>query len=259
MAALKSRSRLWTTALLALAALVALGSLLRAKHVSHPFQSFPRVTLWAWERPEDLRSLDPQQTAVAYLDQTIFITDHVIVHPRMQRLLVAPSAKIIAVIRLEAPVQSAQLAAPNLASTVADLVVAAAHKPQVAALQVDFDAGRSQREFYSSLLSEIRKRMAPDMPLSITALLSWCGRDDWIKNLPIDEAVPMYFRLGGYERSPQEPGWTYTIREPLCETSAGISTDEPWPKVHKDQRLYVFHPKSWNEVALQNVKTWTAQ
>jgi hypothetical protein len=258
-AEVKSRSRFWTTTLLVLVALAALGSLLRKRHEVSRFQSFPRVTLWAWERPEDLRSLDTRLTAVAYLDRTIFITDRASVSPRMQRLLVGPSAKIIAVVRIEAPVSSAWLNAPNLVPTVAELVVASARRPQVAALQVDFDAGRSQRDFYRALLSEIRKRMPEAMPLSMTALLSWCGRDDWIKNLPVDEAVPMYFRLGGYERSPQEPGWSYPIREPLCATSAGISTDEPWPKTRKDQRLYVFHPKSWNEVTLQNVKAWTKQ
>lgn len=175
----------------------------------------------------------------------------------MQRLLVPPSTKLIAVVRIEAPVTKAKLDLPNLASRVADIAAAASRKPQVAALQVDFDAAQSQRSFYAELLKEIRKRMPSEMPLSMTALLSWCGRDSWIANLPVDEAVPMYFRLGGYQRAPQRTGWTYPIREPLCRTSVGVSTDEPWPAIQTNQRLYVFHPVAWNDVALQNLKAWT--
>lgn len=33
----------------------------------------PRLTVWAWERREDLRSLPPHKFAVAYLDQTIVL------------------------------------------------------------------------------------------------------------------------------------------------------------------------------------------
>jgi len=35
-----------------------------------PARTLPRLILWAWERPEDLRALDPD-TGVAFLAQTI--------------------------------------------------------------------------------------------------------------------------------------------------------------------------------------------
>jgi hypothetical protein len=35
--------------------------------------TLPRLVLWAWERPEDLRALDPD-TGVAFLAQTITLT-----------------------------------------------------------------------------------------------------------------------------------------------------------------------------------------
>ena len=33
----------------------------------------PRLTVWAWERREDLRGLNAQTTAVAYLDRTVAV------------------------------------------------------------------------------------------------------------------------------------------------------------------------------------------
>ena len=63
----------------------------------------------------------------------------------------------------------------------------------------------------------------------------------------------MFFRMGRERRPSNEPGWSYPIREPLCKTSAGVSTDEPWPALRPDQRIYVFHPRAWNAIALGNV------
>ena len=241
------------TLLLLLVTAVGIGGSATAKRRS-AFRTFPRVTFWAWERPEDLRSLDVQRYGIAYLDQTIFITDQVSSRPRMQRLLVPPAAKVMAVVRIEAPAQSAMVEAPSLASTVADLIVRSARNPGISALQIDFDAVQSQRGFYASLLREVRKRMPEEMPLSITALASWCAYDNWISNLPVDEAVPMFFRMGRDRHPSNRPGWSYPIREPLCMTSTGVSTDEPWPKIGSNQRVYVFHPSAWSEIALQNVE-----
>jgi hypothetical protein len=215
----------------------------------------PRLTLWAWERSEDFRQLDPQRYAIAYLDQTITITDQPSSTPRLQPIRFATgSSKLIAVVRIETPTQFAILDSPDLLNTVADLIVVSARKPAVAALQIDFDATRSQRAFYARLLREVRRRMPDTMPLSITALASWCGSDSWLEGLPIDEAVPMLFRMGENPRSLRQTGWRYPIREPLCTTSIGVSTDEPWPDIATAHRVYVFHPRSWNPQAAENAR-----
>ena len=99
-------------------------------------------------------------------------SDHATSIPRRQHLLVGPATKVTAVVRIEAPVQSAELDSPNLVSQVAAMIVSSTKRPQVAALQVDFDAARSQRGFYRDLLKQVRKRMPRAMPLSITALAS---------------------------------------------------------------------------------------
>lgn len=215
---------------------------------------FPRLTVWAWEHPEDLRSLDPRRYAVAYLDQTIFISPQLSSRPRLQRLLVSPATQIVAVVRIEAGAAGAGIDDPRLPAQVAGMILRTAQKPRTAVLQIDFDATRSQRAFYTNLLREVRKKLPEGMPLSITALASWCAGDDWIRGLPVDEAVPMFFRMGIDARPSSLPGWTYPLRVPLCESSAGVSTDEPWPALRADEHVYIFHPGSWTPAALANME-----
>lgn len=219
-----------------------------------PWRAFPRVTLWAWESRQDLRQVAPGKYAIAYLDRTILITDRVAVVPRMQPLLVPQSARVMAVVRIEAAQSRAKFDAPDLPQKVAEEIVEASRKKQVSALQIDFDATRSQRAFYRKVIEETRRRMPPEMPLSITALASWCSQPSWLEGLPVDEAVPMLFRMGGDARFRRAPGWHYQAGEMSCRKSVGVSTDESWPEIDPDQRIYVFHPRAWNPVALGNVE-----
>jgi hypothetical protein len=217
------------------------------------FRDYPPVTLWAWERPEDLRGLDPKRFGVAYLDKTILISDHVEVIPRRQPLAVDPAAKVIAVVRIEARAGDADLGDPDLPAKLSEIIARPANR-RVSAMQIDFDARQSQRRFYTKLLQEMRLKLPANMPLSITALASWCAYDNWIGALPVDEAVPMFFRMGPEHPPSSTPGWDYPVREPLCRGVAGVSTDEAWPKLKSGTRLYVFHPRAWNKVALNNLE-----
>jgi hypothetical protein len=226
----------------------------RSVRVTHSrFHDYPPITLWAWERPEDLRGLDPKRFGVAYLDKTILISERVEVIPRRQPLAVDAAAKVIAVVRIEARAGAADLSDPLLPAKLSGIIASPAN-PRVCAMQIDFDARQSQRGFYTKLLQEVRRRLPATMPLSITALASWCAYDDWIGALPVDEAVPMFFRMGPEHPPSSTPGWYYPVREPLCRGVAGVSTDEAWPKLKSGTRLYVFHPRSWNRVALNNLE-----
>ena len=117
---------------------------------------------------------------------------------------------------------------------------------QVSSLQIDLDATRSQHDFYRALISDVRQRLPASMPLSITALGSWCMGDDWMSGLPITEAVPMLFRMGA-DRADimQSLALGEDFREPLCRSSVGVSTDEPWPAPMLRRHVYVFHPRAW--------------
>src|SRR5258706_9169230 len=62
----------------------------------------PALTLWAWERPEDLTFIDPKKTAVAYLAKTIFLRGQgVVTKPRLQPLSIPAGTTVIPVARIE--------------------------------------------------------------------------------------------------------------------------------------------------------------
>jgi hypothetical protein len=216
--------------------------------------SLPHTTLWAWERPEDLTTINPRTTAIAFLDRTILIgppsaSPNVIVQPRRQSLAVPNAAKLIAVVRIEAP--PGMIPSDNQRQKALAALADSASQPGISAFQVDFDATRSQRPFYAALLKELRSQMPSGLPLSITALASWCSYDDWIAALPIDEAVPMLFRMEpDRRRAPPDSPW-FQIREPLCQGSLGLSTREPWPLETREalkpsRRIYLFADRGWH-------------
>lgn len=227
---------------------------------SRRMKPIPRLVLWAWERPEDLRFINPQNTAIAFLAATIRLqAGDVVIRPRFQPLLVPDKTALVAVARIEADPLTA-LDQDQIAQSVA-AIANVASLPRVVAVQVDFDATVSQRAFYRDLLIELRQRLGPAAPISITALASWCLDDDWISGLPIDEAVPMLFRMGagtGDVVTHLTSGKDFRV--PLCHDSLGISSDERWASLPRDRRLYVFHPESWTQAAelafLREVDRW---
>ena len=212
------------------------------------FARLPRLTLWAWERPERLEFIDPQRTAVAYLDQTIFVGKQVRPEPRFQPMQVPPGTQVMAVVRIEMTASAPQT--EDIQADVVKALLRSATRPSIAALQIDFDALQSQRNFYRKVLQKLRPQMPAGMPLSITALASWCAFDDWIKDLPVNEAVPMMFRMGVEGRLLGDRELDQLVREPLCSGSVGISTDEKWPQGIQGKRIYVFHVQPWTQESL---------
>lgn len=206
------------------------------------------TVIWAWERPEDLRSIAPG-AAVAFLAQTLELRGSTTsVLPRRQPLTVDPATPLIAVTRIET--RSAALTAAQREQAAAAIARTAA-LPRVTAVQIDFDAVVSERVFYRDLLADLRRRL-PRTPISITALASWCYGDDWIATLPVDEAVPMLFRMGVDERDIRiRLAAGEDFRDPLCRTSYGVSLDEPRPPLRPGRRLYVFSPRPWARSSLQ--------
>ena len=207
----------------------------------------PRIILWAWERSEDLWFIDPRTTGVAFLSRTLTLAGGEInVAPRLQPLRVPEGTWLMAVVRIEVSRRDPPGLSDAQADAAASEIVKAADGRNVKAMQVDFDASVSQRNFYHALLERLRRRLPTDMILSITALASWCMGDPWIKNLPIDEAVPLLFRMG--------PDWgeawsivkhNEAFRVSVCQESAGISTDEPPEIPIPRRRIYIFNPKPW--------------
>jgi hypothetical protein len=251
----------------------------------------PNVYLWAWERPEDMKFLGERKVGVAFLAKTIYVKSigeepgaggkaDVLVRPRMQPLRIVPGTPLMAVVRIEtlaAGTHSAYRDAARpavafseaLAARIAGEIVETTNFPGVSGVQIDFDATLSEHNFYKGLLVEVRKRLPNAMPLSITALASWCIGDRWLEQLPpgtIDEAVPMLFRMGqgGMEVTHYlASGNSFTVSS--CTTSLGLSTDEPFSRdilsgkfsigdnPLKNLRVYSFSPQVWTEPAASPV------
>ena len=211
---------------------------------------FPPVVLWAWERPEDLKSLDAGRFAVAFLAQTLVLkNDEVIFDPRLQPLDVSPETKLMAVTRIESQKTTDQHAAltDNQRQRALELILRTLQLRNVSAIQIDFDATISEREFYRALLQDLRAKLPDNVPLSITALASFCVGDRWISKLPIDEAVPMIFRMGADDKTIKNLlANGEDFHEPLCQRSYGIAIDEPLDLQFKSgRRVYVFNRRTW--------------
>jgi hypothetical protein len=221
----------------------ALASVPQPVGLPDPLPGFPRVVLWAWEHPENLSFLDPRVTGIAMLAGTVTVGDRrVRCQARMQPFRVPPATPLILTVRVESDGASLSGSGLPIAQEVANCALSWTQMPGMRALQIDFDARRSEREWYRELLVALRRGLAPATPLTITALASWCEDDGWIRDLPIVEAVPMLFRMG--------PGEVWNRRDfpvALCRSSVGVATDELPARIPAGRRIYFFHPGRWME------------
>jgi len=201
----------------------------------------PTIILWAWERTEDLRFLSPDEAEIAILVNRIVLRDdQVEPYPRTQPVAAPDGISVMPVVRIEA-------ARPSLDDAQLEKLVASIRRTtrdsRFHGLQIDFDALESQRGFYRQLLERLR----PDYePLSVTALVSWCFEPSWLAGLPVDEIVPMVFRMGPgaqtwVERMDREKGFSFSG----CNGSLGVATDEPLRWRPPSLRLYAFHTQPW--------------
>jgi hypothetical protein len=248
-----SRRRWW----IALAIAIALASSPHApmRAAADRMPGLPRLMFWAWERPEDLRGLAPERAGVAFLAATYRLSGtHIEPALRHQPLRVDPATPLMAVVRIETDARRRPTLDTDRAHQLAEQIASLRSRPGVRALQIDFDATLSERPFYRELLSDTRAAIGT-FPLSITALASWCMDDDWLEGLPIDEAVPMLFRLGPVNAEYVTAGADDRLRARACAGAVGISTDEPTPALRGDRRTYVFHPKSWTRDAITRATT----
>jgi hypothetical protein len=217
----------------------------------------PQKILWAWERREDLRFLDPKEFGVAFLAQRLFLeNDRVTLTQRRQPLEVAPGTYLIAVTRIETQKEMGKRPTFDgaMVEKVATLIRSTRSLPDVKGIQVDFDAGSSERPFYRQLMFKLRGLLDEEsdksvrVPLTMTALASWCTGDAWFNDFPVDEAVPMVFQMGAdadkiktYLKNGND--W----QEPLCRGSYGISLEEGRVEgMRPGLRVYLFKNSSWN-------------
>jgi len=167
--------------------------------------------------------------------------------PRLQPLA-AGRAILIPVVHVEPSGFSPPALTEAQAEEIVRWTVAAGRASPSKVVQLDFEARKSQREFYRQVVREIRRLLPRDVALSVTALASWCVGDDWLAGIAADEVVPMLFRMGTdgpqiatiWQRDRQLP-------RTQCRSSAGFSTSEMLPAPRMvDARIYLFSPAPWN-------------
>lgn len=239
--------------------------------------------LWAWERAENLQFISPEKTGVAYLAKTIFLqADKVVSRPRLQPLRIPPGVMVIPTVRIETSLrQPPRLSQQQLEKTVEIIAGLANHESSFTpgneipswrgkggnftigahqnqqAIQIDFDAKTTERAFYRQLLGTLRQRLPQSYFISMTALASWCLMDNWIQDLPVDEAVPMLYDLGTEQSRIQTYLQTHPdFPAPICRHSIGVSTADPtWAKRFLGKRIYWFNPHgSWSNMNVNKVK-----
>ncbi|HMT09146.1 MAG TPA: hypothetical protein PKA82_14170, partial [Pyrinomonadaceae bacterium] len=262
----------------------------KPKNQVNPFADteMPRKIIWAWERPEDLRFLDPKLYGVAFLAQTITLEqDRVDVRKRRQPLEIADGTYVIAVTRIETVKEYGKqpTKTPEMADRIAELVMTTLDRRDVRGVQIDFDAVASERAFYRMIMKRLAESLIakeksddakhkeaiaaedaksehPDhsypasVRLTMTSLASWCTGDAWFNDFPVDEAVPMVFEMGADSDKIKRylangNDWT----EPLCRASYGLSLEEGRFDGMKDgRRMYYFSNKPWKASDLEIIK-----
>lgn len=226
----------------------------------------PKLMLWSWFAENDFRFLSDRGIGVAYLALSLRFEglSEVTPSPRSMPVRISPNTYQMLVIRFDYRADAARR--PAFSQRQRQLAVrmvaemAALARPQ--AVQIDFDAPRSAWPFYRQMLADIRDRLAPDIFLSATALVSWCDTaQSWLAGLPVDEIVPMAFYMG--QATPAivtmlQRGGQFPF--PGCRASLGVHLppgDGPGLLVRprKGQRAYFFPgSQPWSPDAVSNAR-----
>ncbi|KTF69730.1 hypothetical protein ATB93_07770 [Sphingomonas sp. WG] len=148
---------------------------------------------------------------------------------------------------------------PALRARVAAAALNLARVVPTPRVQIDFEVRQSQRQILVDVLRDVRAGLPRKIPLSMTAIASWC-QEDWLNALPVDEIVPMLFRMGRGDpaiRSRIEGGSDWS--EPACRKALAISADTPIARAPTGRRIYLFAPRSWTPSTFDAVRKQVEQ
>lgn len=205
----------------------------------------PRLVLWAWERPEDLRFAGRDVEVAAQTGFIILSGQTVFARPRRFPLRLAGQASIH-VVHVQIDHRQPLLWTPAQRTEASQAVLSLAGGPGVKQVQVDFEVRRSERQVLLDLLTDVRRGLPPGVSLSMTALASWCETETWLAAAPVEEIVPMLFRMGpGGEalKAKLEAGGDFSDRR--CHAALALSADAPLKRAPRGRRTYLFSPRSW--------------
>jgi hypothetical protein len=213
--------------------------------VAEPAARPAQLVVWAWERPEDLRFL-PAGVEVAVQTGFVEISGGVL-RARGRRFPLKTNAPpATAVVHVEIDPRRVPQWTPTLRRRTAAAVLHYAQAVPAGRVQVDFEVVASQRGMLLDLLADVRAGLPETTRMSMTALASWCDTEDWLGSAPVDEIVPMLFRmqLAG-ERLRKRLAQGQDFRNPRCRGALAVSTDSPIVRAPAGRRVYLFNPRSW--------------
>jgi hypothetical protein len=231
-----------------LLSLAALGS------CSRPGPEPSTLILWAWERPEDLR-FAKGRAEVAVQTGFVEITGERLFARGRRHPLFVDAAPTTAVVHVQIASGRKLAWTPRLRRQTSATIVHYATRIPVERVQIDFEVRASERQALLDVLRDVRSGLPRRTRLSMTALASWCDTETWLDQAPVDEIVPMVFRMqrgDGSIRTRLAEGRDF--RHPRCRTALGIATDTPIDRAPPGRRVYVFHPRSWSKTAFDTVR-----
>jgi hypothetical protein len=218
------------------------------------------LVLWAWERPEDLRFADGEAEVAVQTGFVELAGDGLEARGRRFKLKAAapPSTALVHVqIDHERPLEWT----PRLRARTSAAILHYATAIRAKRVQLDFEVRASERAVLLDVLADLRRELPGGTLLSMTALASWCDTEGWLERAPVDEIVPMLFRMTvGGEALRKRLAAGGDFRNPRCRAALGIATDTPVDRAPAGRRVYLFNPRSWTaadfEQARRGVEGW---
>ena len=193
----------------------------------------------------------PSSTGIAAVSGFIRLRGDTIVVQRGRRfpIVTAPGQPApIAVVHIEVDQNQRLVWSRGLAEQV--IGAALTYAGSAAEVQIDMEVRSSQRDALLEVLHGVRAGLGPTTSLSMTALASWCDSETWLDRAPVDEIVPMLFRMGpggARLRAKLAAGGDFNQRR--CRSAVGIATDSP-SVVPPGRRVYIFNPRPWDAAAI---------
>ncbi|MET1112627.1 MAG: hypothetical protein ABWX67_13990, partial [Allosphingosinicella sp.] len=201
------------------------------------------LILWAWERPEDLRFAGATAEIAVQTGFVELAGDGIEARGRRfpLRSAAAPSTALVHVqIDHERPLEWTGLLRARASAAV--LHYAAAFPAR--RVQIDFEVRASERQVLLDLLGDVRRGLPRGTLLSMTALASWCDGEGWLSRAPVDEIVPMLFRMThGGEALRKRLAAGGDFRNPRCRAALGVASDSPIARAPPGRRVYLFSPR----------------
>jgi hypothetical protein len=214
----------------------------------------PRLTVWAWERPEDLRFLPPDVDIAVQTGFIVLRGEGLYARPRRFPLLARAQQVTTAVVHLQIDHRQTLNWTPQLRARAAEAVVRLARSVEVRQVQVDFEVRASEHQVLRDVVTDVRTLLPQTTHLTMTALTSWCANETWFEDLPVSEIAPMLFRMGpGGAKIRSDLALGRDFASAKCRTAVAVSADAPITRAPTDRHIYMFSPRSWTQGDFERV------